>query len=257
MIEPLKISGPDLTVRSGGVVAPERAADDLPKVHAAFRERGMTIPMISTNLTSAEDATAKPILSTMHRLGIRYYKLGYYHYHDVSEWQVELDRHRQALAGLIALGRPLQVQAGMHNHAGATVGGALWDAWEFLKPLEAEGVGFYFDPGHATLEGPNFSWKLNLERIAPRLKMVALKDFVWERSDRGWRTRWRPLGEGMVNWPEFFQRLVRIPFSGPVSIHIEYDPGGSTRPERIDNALAAAQRDIGFVRKHLAAALAK
>jgi sugar phosphate isomerase/epimerase len=55
----------------------------------------------------------------------------------------------------------------------------------------------------------------------------------------------------MVNWDEFFPLLARISFPGPISVHIEYDPGGKTRAERIDNSLAAAQRDISFVRKHL------
>jgi sugar phosphate isomerase/epimerase len=58
----------------------------------------------------------------------------------------------------------------------------------------------------------------------------------------------------MVNFGEFFQLLANVPFAGPISVHIEYDPGGSTRVERIDNALAAAQRDIRFVREHLAKA---
>jgi sugar phosphate isomerase/epimerase len=84
--------------------------------------------------------------------------------------------------------------------------------------------------------------------------MIALKDYVWEKTDRGWQTRWCRLGEGMVNWDEFFQILAKIPFAGPLSVHIEYDPGGSTRVERIDNALAAAQRDVAFVRRHLAKA---
>src|SRR5262245_56221294 len=45
MIEPLKIAGPDLTVRGGGVVPPERAAEELPKAFAAFRDQGLSIPM--------------------------------------------------------------------------------------------------------------------------------------------------------------------------------------------------------------------
>ena len=53
----------------------------------------------------------------------------------------------------------------------------------------------------------------------------------------------------MVNWPEFFALLIKVPFPGPISIHIEYDPGGSTKLERIDRNLEAAQRDIDFVRK--------
>jgi sugar phosphate isomerase/epimerase len=81
--------------------------------------------------------------------------------------------------------------------------------------------------------------------------MIALKDYVWEKRPGGWQTRWCPLGEGMVNWPEFFALLERVPFAGPMSIHIEYVPGGSTRMEKIDRALAAAEHDVAFVRKHL------
>src|SRR5690348_9697330 len=70
----LKIAGPDLTVRGGGLVLPDRVAEDLPKAAAAMQDQGLSIPMISTGLTSAKDPTAKPILATMSKLGIRYYK---------------------------------------------------------------------------------------------------------------------------------------------------------------------------------------
>jgi L-ribulose-5-phosphate 3-epimerase len=257
MLAPLKIAGPDLTVRGGGVVKPEQAAEELPKAMAAFREEGMTIPMLTTNLTSASDPTAQPILSTMGKLGIRYYKLGYYHYHDVASWEADIASQRKELAGLLELGKQAGVTAGLHNHAGQSIGGALWDGWEFLQPLDQEGVGFFYDPGHATLEGAKYAWKLNLQRISPRLKMIALKDFVWEKTPKGWQTRWCPLGEGLVNWSEFFQLLVKLPFPGPISIHIEYDPGGNTRLERIDSSLAAAQKDLAFVRQHLEQAKVK
>jgi sugar phosphate isomerase/epimerase len=84
--------------------------------------------------------------------------------------------------------------------------------------------------------------------------MVAIKDFVWEKTRDEWRTRWVPLGEGMVRWKEFFAMLKKIPFDGPLSLHIEYDPGGSTRAARFENSLAAAQRDLAFLRRQLEAA---
>ena len=254
MLSPLKIAGPDLTVRAGGLVPPDRVTEELPKAAAAFRDKGLSIPMVSTNLTSSSDPAARTILSTMGKLGIRYYKLGYYHYHDLAKWESELETQRKDLAGLVELGRQAGAQAGLHNHSGAAIGGALWDAWEFLKPLDPASVGFYFDPAHASIEGARHAWKLNLQRISPRLTMVALKDYVWEKTARGWQTRWCPLGEGMVDWNEFFRLLSGIPFAGPLSIHIEYDPGGTTRVQRIDNSLAAAQHDVAFVREHLAKA---
>lgn len=251
MLAQLKIAGPDLTVRGGGLVAPERAAEELPKAAAAFKDHGLSIPMISTNLTSASDATARPILTTMGKLGIRYFKLGYFHYDDLSQWQTTIDTTRKQLAGLLEISKAAGVMAGLHNHAGATIGGALWDAWRMLEPLDPQTVGFYFDPAHATLEGGKHAWRLNLQLISPRLTMLAIKDFVWEKVDGQWRTRWVPLGEGMVNWPDFCRQMSAIPFRGPVSLHIEYDPGGATRVERFDNSLAAAERDLSFLRKQL------
>lgn len=85
MLAPLKIAGPDLTVRGGGLVPPDRLADELPKAAAAFRDQGMGIPMLTTSLTSARDPTARAILTTMDKLGIRYYKLGYYKYRDLAQ----------------------------------------------------------------------------------------------------------------------------------------------------------------------------
>src|SRR5690242_1115405 len=57
--------GIDLTVRGGGGhVRPERAAEDLPKAVEAIRGEGLDVPMITTELTSADDPAARPILST-------------------------------------------------------------------------------------------------------------------------------------------------------------------------------------------------
>src|SRR5688500_5760633 len=139
-----------------------------------MRDRGLSVPMVTTALTSADDPAARPTLAAMSRLGIRYYKLGYYEYDDPAAWERRIEETRRAVAGLVELGRPHGVTAGFHNHAGATVGGALWDAYEVLAPLDPERVGFYFDPSHATIEGGGHAWKLNFRRAAPRLAMVAV-----------------------------------------------------------------------------------
>lgn len=250
MMRQLGIAGPDLTLRPGGLVLPERVTTDLPRAMAAFQKEGLTIPMVSTGLNAATPQ-ASEVLTTAGKLGIRFYKLGYYDYEDAARWKERLEAVRSQLGPLLRLGRTAGLQAGLHNHAGATVGGAMWDGAELLAPLDPAWVGAYFDPSHAHIEGGNHGWKLGFHRLAPRLKMVALKDFVWERSGGQWRTRWVPLGEGMVRWREFFQLLARAPFPGPLSLHIEYDPGGSTRAERFERSFLAAERDLGFVRRHL------
>jgi L-ribulose-5-phosphate 3-epimerase len=252
MLKDLGVSGPDLTVRRNGLVAPENAAEDLPKAFRVFREHSLSIPMITTAVTSADDTLARSVLETASKLGIGYYKLGYFSYKNLALWRETIDATRDSLRGLARLGDRLSLRAGMHNHAGDSVGCSIWDSWEAMQGVDPSRVGFFFDPAQATIEGGKTGWNLNLRRIAPRLFMIAIKDFVWEKSAHGWRTRWVPLGEGMVNWPAVFPLLKATPFPGPISLHIEYDPGGKTKAERYDRSFEAARRDLDFLRRHLA-----
>ena len=50
--------GIDLTVRTGGHVMPQRAAEDLPKAVAAIRAEGLEVPMLTTELVRGDDPTA-------------------------------------------------------------------------------------------------------------------------------------------------------------------------------------------------------
>lgn len=243
--------GPDLTVRGGGVVPPERVADELPKAVDAFRSAGVPVPMISTNLNDLDDPLARPTLDAMHKLGIRFYKLGYMHYHDVSTWEADLKAAAVQLSRLVAAGHELGITAGIHNHSGQSIGGPLWDVPLLLDQVDSPALCSYFDPAHATLEGANFGWKIGFQRLMGRVGMLAVKDFVWEKSDGGWRSRWCPLGQGLVKWPEFFDMLAKTDFHGPISVHIEYPIAGSTRVEQFDNCLASARRDLDFVRSQL------
>jgi sugar phosphate isomerase/epimerase len=249
--------GPDLTVRGGGVVPPERVVEELPKAVDAFRTAGVPVPMISTSINDLSDPLARPTLDTMHQLGIRYYKLGYMHYHDVADWQTDLNAAADQLSKLGAVGQELDITGGIHNHSGSSIGGPLWDVPLLLDAVNSPAICSYFDPAHGTLEGANFGWKIGFQRLIGRIGMLAVKDFVWEKSDGGWRSRWCPLGQGVVKWPEFFDMLAKTDFSGPISVHIEFPIAGRTPVERFDNCLAAAQREVAFVRSQLERAYGK
>lgn len=243
--------GPDLTVRGGGVVAPERVAEDLPKAATAFADHGLRIPMLSTSINDLDDPVARPTLEAMGRLGIRHYKLGYAHYHGVETWEADLQEFATRLRTLETVGRRLGITAGIHNHSGQTIGGPLWDLSLLLDAVDSPAVCSYFDPAHATLEGANFGWKIGFHRLKPRIGMLAVKDFEWVKQGGQWRTRWCPLGEGIVRWPEVCDMLAKTDFSGPISVHIEYGIEGNTRVERFDNCLAAAKRDLECIRREL------
>jgi sugar phosphate isomerase/epimerase len=56
----------------------------------------------------------------------------------------------------------------------------------------------------------------------------------------------------MVNWKQFFARLAKTGFHGPGSLHLEYEIAGATPAAQQENTLAAAARDLAFVKARLA-----
>jgi len=251
-VKALGFAGVDLTVRPGGHVAPERAALDLAPFLRTLREEGLDVPMITTGLLSASDPTALPILETAGRNQVRLFKPGYYRYAFVDVRQ-ELEKAGADLRGLAELGARCGVQLGYHNHAGY-LGGPVWDMARVMDGLDPRWAGYYFDVRHAVVEGGDGGWRAALNLASPRLKMVAIKDFFWEKTAKGWRQHDCPLGEGMVPWREFFAMLAKAGFHGPVSLHLEYEIAGATEDAKQANTLAAAERDLAFLRAGLAEA---
>ena len=243
-VKQLGFAGVDLTVRAQGHVLPERAAEDMPRAIDTLRSHGLAVPMITTGLLSAAHPTARPVLSTAGRLQVPFFKLGYYAYkgRDPEKVVAEVKRDVQ---GLVELAKEHGVAGGFHNHSGDNVGSPIWDTRAIIADLDPRWIGYYFDPCHATAEGGVAGWEISLRLAAPRLKMVALKDFYWAREQGKWKMKMCPMGEGMVQWPKVFAMLAAARFAGPVSLHLEYDAA---------DELAAIARDLEFTRRQVAAA---
>jgi sugar phosphate isomerase/epimerase len=148
---------------------------------------------------------------------------------------------------LTELSKQNGVQCGFHNHEGY-VGAQLWDVAQTIDQLDPKWVGYYFDIRHAVAEGGGAGWKIALNLIAPRIKMIAVKDSYWEKSSKGWRQVNCPLGQGMVDWKAYFKALRQANFQGPISLHLEYEIPGATTAAQEENTLAAAQRDLEFLK---------
>ena len=177
--------GVDLTVRPGGHVLPERAADDLPRAIEALTAQGVKVPMITTDLTSASAPVARPLLQAAARSGVKFFKTGYWRYSSSPDVRAQVAETGKALEGLAALARECGIEMGFHNHQ-AYIGAALWDIAPFIDRLDARWAGYYFDPRHAVAEGGGGAWKAATHLVAPRLKMVAVKDCRWVKSPKGW-----------------------------------------------------------------------
>ena len=231
--------GVDLTVRAGGHVLPERVTEDLPRAAEAIRAKGLLVPMITTELTSAADPSARPILSTASRLGVRYFKMGYWRYG--TDVLADVKKAAADVRALSELAKEYGITAGFHNHP-RHVGLAGWDGRDVLEGLDPKWVGYYYDANNATEEGAVMGWEITLRLALTQLKMAAFKDFYWSKVSGKWTSVACPLGEGMVNWSKLFPLMMGAGFAGPISIHQEYQPA---------DRMAAAREDLEFVRKHL------
>lgn len=236
--------GVDLTVRPKGHVLPERVAEDLPRAYEAIRSHGLSVPMISTGLVSASDPAARPTLKTAAKLGIPYFKLGYYRWG--KNVNATLSEVQVSMQDLAELAKEYGICAGVHNHVGY-LGQAVWDTQSLIAGMDAKSIGYYFDFGHAMTVGARSSWETPLRLASPRLKMVAVKDFVFAKTSAGWQTPACALGEGAGEWSKAFALLAELKFAGPLSIHQEY---------RAPDVQAAAHKDLEFVTRQIAKAYA-
>ena len=240
----LGFEGVDLTVRPKGHVLPENVEQDLPRAIRALRGRGLKVPMISTGLTSANDPAAEPTLRVAARLKVPYFKIGYTHYRDTGLFET-IAAATLATEGLVDIAKKHGIVAGFHNHSGPYVGGLVWDTREMTRNIDPRWIGYYFDPCHATIEGGRFGWQATLQIALTRLKMIAIKDFYWKKdaSTGKWQRTMCPLGEGMVDWDRFFATIAKARFTGPISLHLEYET---------DDEMKAITTDYAFLKKMVA-----
>jgi len=244
VLKDLGFAGCDLTVRPGGHVEPALSAADLYRAVEAIRAEGVEIPMITTAFVTAADPNIRNVLALCGRMKVPYFKLGYWNYRPADNIETRIAEVRRDVAGIVALGRACGMVAGFHNHSGNYVGEAVWDARAVIEGIDPRWIGYYFDACHATAEGGEAGWNIALRMALPRMKMVALKDFYWEKANGKWTMRMCPIGQGMVNWQQVFALLAAANFTGPLSLHLEY--------EKVD--MAAIARDLAFVKKQVAAA---
>ena len=248
--------GIDLTVRKGGHVVPERVKEDLPKAVEIIRAEGLDVPMITTELLDAGDSGAVPIINTAGKLSIPFLKPGYYHYKFIDV-RKELQEAGEKFRGLAGVAQHYGVQLGYHNHAGY-IGAPVWDMAKVMDTIDPKWAGYYFDLQHATGEGGVAGWKIDANLAMPRIKMLAVKDMYWKRTDNGWSDRDCALGQGMCRYKEFLKMCAQGGFHGPISLHIEYEIPGVSGPDGIalsrakaDEVMAAAKRDLGYLKSLL------
>ncbi len=236
--------GADLTVRPRGHVLPENVERDLPKAVEAIRGVGLDVNMITTPIYDPDKPETERILKTASALNIPFYRIGTWRYDMDEDIMKQLAEHNARLKNLAAMNKNYNIRAGYHNHSGrGDIGGPIWDILKMLEGVDTEWVGSNYDPGHCFAEGTKGAWETNFKVIAPYIKMSAIKDFAWYQTGDGWRSRFPPVGQGMLDWKKTLSLYKDINFTGPFSMHIEYHIEDQGEEEHT-NTIKAIKRDL-------------
>ncbi len=249
----LGLDGLDLTVRPGGHVLPERAADDLPKAAEAAKANGVRLEMIVTSIAGPDDPNAETVLRTAAKVGIKSYRTNWFKYDKSAPVDKSLANIEARLRALSQLNKDCGIHGGVQNHAGDYFGAPIWDLWFVLRNINSEWIGCQYDIRHAVLEG-FLCWPNSLAAIMPYIQSLNFKDFAFKQKDGKTLVDNVPLGTGIVDYKRFLKLLSGPAASAPVSLHSEYLPerqpkgGGSLNRQEI---FAAIRKDADTLRKFL------
>ena len=246
-LKAIGVDGAEVTVRKGGYIAPDAAADELPKLAEVFALHDLKINILTTDIVGIDSPHVESILKTASELGIVNYRMGYCRYDMETPILPQLASLQSKFKELAALNRERGVSALYHNHSGGKyVGGTFWDLRQLLSDIPREEIGCVFDIRHAVAEGSG-AWPIFYDIIKPHISALSVKDFNWalkKEGDARLSPIHCPLGEGQVDYETFLERFKRDFETSLVTLHVEY-----LREAGTEANIAAIKRDFGVLRK--------
>lgn len=246
-LKEIGFDGAEVTVRKGGYIAPESAADELPKLAEVFAKHELKINIITTDIVDVESPNAQAILKTARTLGIQRYRMGFFRYDMKAPIKPQIASLKPKFNELAALNRESGVTAVYQNHAGGKyVGSSFWDLQQLLSGIPVTEIGCIFDIRHAVAEGSGV-WQIYYDIIKPHISALSAKDFHWalkRKKDKRLSPMHCPLGEGQVEYESFLKQFKTDFETSLVTLHVEY-----LRKAGTEANVAAIKRDFAYLRK--------
>lgn len=243
-VQAMGFEGVELAIVPKGHIPLEGDIDlHLERAVEAMTGFDLEVPVLSTTMTSVQSTQLRTIMGWGNEMGIPILSPG--------QWPNNADGMRSMVAAqreismLAQIGRAAKMAIALHNATPNFVGSSLADLNTAIQPFDAI-VGFNFDVGYAAAYSGDALSALNI--ALPRLKMVTVRDCKWTKAADGSQALTQcPLGEGMVDWTQFFAVLAKANFGGPITLRMEYAP---------KDELGAARKDLAFLKKQRSAAYA-
>lgn len=237
------IGGFDMTVRPKGKIEPSKVEADLPKLVAEAKKYNLVFDMMVTEILTASDPFTERVLKTASSSGVKYYRYGWADYDKKAGIMDSIKKYHTELIKINELNKKYRIAGSYQNHAGARLGGPVWDLYELIGDLPREFTGAQYDVRHAMVEGAN-TWSLGMRLISDKINTLALKDFTWQTVKGKPQAVTVPMGEGMVNWDQYFSLVKELNIVAPITLHVEYP-----LLESGEEKLSLAQQQEIIVRK--------
>jgi len=221
------LNGVDPPVRPGGEVLPGRVDDDLPRYAESLKKRGLSIPLLTTAITSTSTPYAEKVLRAAKQVGAQSYRLGFFDRRKDRSSAEQVREIRDQLKDVLAMSHQIGILPLFQNHSSSgradNIGGDLAELHDVLDGFEPSQIGAAFDIGHALIIHGN-EWEAHFRRLKPFIKVAYIKD----AKIGGGFVRF---GEGAISKTDYFQQLRGMEYHAPFSLHVEFDwsNGGSNK----------------------------
>ena len=238
IVSQMGYDGVDLTVMKGGHVDPAVYNVDLSRAFETVHDAGLELPMVTTTFTSPSQPYAYAVLYVSGIAGARFCRLGAW---PAATSGAEIQARSMMLSNdlmqFALTGSRCKITPLLANRAASYPGRDLREADGLIAGIDPKAFGYCFDPAQAVVEARSADgWQAQLNSALPRLGAIALNDVTLDASGT---TRPCPLGEGVIDWKEFFSVLAASQFTGPISLHMDYQPR---------NEVTAMEKDLAFAR---------
>lgn len=261
-IKSLGFDGVELTVRPGGHILPERVDEDLPRAVDELREIGLAVPALVVEIHNRGEEYSAAVCRAAGKVGATVLRTSSHRYRDFGTIREQMESARRDAKDLEALGAEFGVRLCIHCHSGdflSATGGVL-DM--ILARTDPSHVGVSLDLGHLTTEGGKSGWRQSIDLLQRRVGIVAVKSFGWFREpdpktgDMTWNAKLVPLSEGNVQWRRAFELLRHVGWDADgqalVSIHSEYQGGGSWRSLDVPELIEQTRQDFAYLQGQIA-----
>jgi len=233
--------GADLCVREGYIITPENIDRKLPEVVKIFNDEGLSIPMITGpgDWDSSSFSYTEKVFESCANSGIELIKIGYWVY-EGNYWK-KVEEIKKEIEGFLKLCEKYKRKILIHNHSGKYMGVTIGSVLTFLKGFSNKYIGVYLDPGHLSINGEPI--EIAFDMVKEYISAIAVKNLLMKRKGNKWVKAVVTVEEGFVNWNNVFEELKKIDFTGPLSMHSEYDNFN------IEEIISQTKNDIKYIRE--------